>query len=131
MPSWPTCEASPPWCRTSPRATAAKRPTRQPATAPTRRPAPTRPAGAEPSYRVHSVRMSILCGEPGRAIAVAIALAMAASGCTHVPPYARGRLAHPTMTTGDLAGPAEVHERGVQEGAVGGGSVAEGGCGCN
>jgi hypothetical protein len=53
------------------------------------------------------------------------------SACTHVAPYERGRLAHPTMTTSDLAGPAEEHVRGVQEGATGGGSVAESGCGCN
>jgi len=59
-----------------------------------------------------------------------IALAMLA-GCTHVAPYERGILAHPSMTTGDMAGPSEAHVRAVHEGAVGGGASAESGCGCN
>jgi hypothetical protein len=59
-------------------------------------------------------------------------LALAAAlGCATVPPYERGQLAHPTMVTSDLAGPAEAHVRAVQEGAVGGGFEAGGGCGCN
>jgi hypothetical protein len=52
-------------------------------------------------------------------------------GCTHVAPYERGKLAGPTMTTSDLAGAGEEHVRYVQEGAVGGGTSAGGGCGCN
>jgi hypothetical protein len=52
-------------------------------------------------------------------------------GCAHVPPYDRDRLAHPTMTTSDLVHPGEEHVRAVQEGAIGGGSSAGGGCGCN
>ena len=59
-----------------------------------------------------------------------IALTMLA-GCTHVAPYERGILAHPSMTTGDMAGPSEAHVRAVHEGAVGGGASAESGCGCN
>jgi len=55
----------------------------------------------------------------------------AASGCAGVAPYDRGRLAHPSMTTSDLAGPGESHTRAVQEGATGGGFEAGGGCGCN
>jgi hypothetical protein len=51
-------------------------------------------------------------------------------GCTHVAPYDRARLAHPTMT-GGTTGMAAGHVHAVHEGAVGGGSVAEGGCGCN
>jgi hypothetical protein len=63
---------------------------------------------------------------------VAIVLvAVLLSACTHVKPWERGRLAHPTMVADDLAGPAEAHMRGVHEGATGGGSVAESGCGCN
>ena len=58
-------------------------------------------------------------------------LALVASGCTRVAPYERGRIAHPTMTTSDLAGAGESHVRAVQEGAVGGGFEAGGGCGCN
>lgn len=64
------------------------------------------------------------------ALAVALLVALLA-GCTHVAPYQRGRLAHPTMTTNDLAGPSESHMHTVQEGAAGGGTAAESGCGCN
>jgi hypothetical protein len=53
------------------------------------------------------------------------------AGCTHVAPYERGRLAHPTMTALDVEGAAEGHVHAVQEGATGGGSLAESGCGCN
>jgi hypothetical protein len=58
-------------------------------------------------------------------------LALCAAGCTHVAPYQRERLAHPSMTTADLAHPSEEHVRAVQEGAIGGGTSAGGGCGCN
>ncbi len=64
-------------------------------------------------------------------IAATLLLAMTMTGCTHVAPYERGILAHPTMTSGDLAGPSEAHVRAVHEGAVGGGASAESGCGCN
>lgn len=53
------------------------------------------------------------------------------AGCAGVAPYERGLLAHRTMTTGDLASPAEAHARAIQEGATGGGFEAGGGCGCN
>ena len=53
------------------------------------------------------------------------------SGCASVAAYDRGKLAHPTMTSADLAGPGEEHMRAVQEGATGGGFEAGGGCGCN
>jgi Domain of unknown function (DUF4266) len=63
---------------------------------------------------------------------LALVLACAAlNGCGGVPAYARGRLAHPSMTTADLAGVGEQHARAVQEGAIGGGFEAGGGCGCN
>jgi hypothetical protein len=62
---------------------------------------------------------------------VAVALLALMAGCAHVPPYQRGKLAHPTMLLGDLAGPAEAHVYAIQEGAVGGASSVEGGCGCN
>lgn len=52
-------------------------------------------------------------------------------GCVRVPPYRRTHLAHPTMLQSDPAGPGEVHVRAVQEGAIGGGLEASGGCGCN
>ncbi|HEX4337488.1 MAG TPA: DUF4266 domain-containing protein [Polyangiaceae bacterium] len=52
------------------------------------------------------------------------------SGCAHVAAYDRAKLAHPMMTT-ELEGPAAGHVLAVQEGATGGGSLAESGCGCN
>ena len=53
------------------------------------------------------------------------------SACHHVAAYERGHLAHPTMVSSDIAGVAESHVRSVQEGALGGGTGAESGCGCN
>jgi len=47
-----------------------------------------------------------------------------------VKPYERGKLAHRMMTT-ELEGPAASHTLAVHEGATGGGSLAESGCGCN
>lgn len=61
----------------------------------------------------------------------AICLVFFASGCAQVPAYQRGKLAHPTMLLTDFAGPGESHVYAIQEGAAGGGSGAEGGCGCN
>jgi hypothetical protein len=58
-------------------------------------------------------------------------LALSSVACTHVAAYDRAQLAHPTMTTAELEGPAAGHVRAVHEGAAGGGSVAESGCGCN
>jgi hypothetical protein len=52
------------------------------------------------------------------------------AGCTHVAPYDRARLAHPSMTD-NYESAMSAHVRGVREGAAGGGSVAESGCGCN
>jgi Domain of unknown function (DUF4266) len=60
----------------------------------------------------------------------ALALLTLAS-CADIKPYERGALAHPTMTIADPARPGEAHARDVQEGAVGGGFSAGGGCGCN
>ncbi len=65
------------------------------------------------------------------ALTTALALLLAASACTHVAPYDRAKLAHPTMADNDLDGPAAEHVRAVHEGATGGGSLAESGCGCN
>lgn len=56
---------------------------------------------------------------------------MLLGACSHVAPYDRARLAHPTMVSDDLAGPGESHIRAVQEGATGGSVGAESGCGCN
>lgn len=64
-------------------------------------------------------------------VAVAATGLVASTGCATVQPYERGKLAHPTMTAADLAGPGEEHLRAVQEGAVGGGTGSGSGCGCN
>lgn len=64
-------------------------------------------------------------------LVVAFFLPLAAAACVRVAPYERGALAKPSMTTSDLAPPSEEHVRAVQEGAVGGGFSAGGGCGCN
>jgi Domain of unknown function (DUF4266) len=64
-------------------------------------------------------------------VLLASTLVLGSLGCTHVAAYDRAQLAHPTMTTAELDGPAAGHVRAVHEGAAGGGSVAESGCGCN
>lgn len=53
------------------------------------------------------------------------------SACVKVAPYERGALAHPTMTTDDVALGVDAHVRGVSEGASGGLGGGGGGCGCN
>jgi hypothetical protein len=58
-------------------------------------------------------------------------IAITSSACTHVKPWERGKLAHPTMTGGNGPSAAEEHVYAVHEGAVGGGGSAESGCGCN
>jgi hypothetical protein len=59
------------------------------------------------------------------------ALALTQVACSHVAPYERAKIAHPTMTPGDIAGTGESHVRAVLEGATGGSLGAESGCGCN
>lgn len=63
-------------------------------------------------------------------IVIAFACALASVACSHVRPWERGKLAHPTMV-GDFSGAAPEHVYAVQEGATGGGAAAESGCGCN
>jgi hypothetical protein len=60
----------------------------------------------------------------------ALAVALAA-GCARVAPYERGALAHPTMSSEDMASAIDEHVRALSEGAVGGVSGGGGGCGCN
>jgi hypothetical protein len=62
---------------------------------------------------------------------VLVAVTLSLGACTHVAPYERGKLANPTMTDAVGDGPASEHVYAVHEGAVGGGSVAQSGCGCN
>jgi hypothetical protein len=64
-------------------------------------------------------------------LAVATIGLFASTGCATVQPYERAKLAHPTMSAADLAGPGEEHLRAVQEGAIGGSAGAGSGCGCN
>jgi hypothetical protein len=61
----------------------------------------------------------------------ALALAASSLGCSHVAPYERGKIAHPTMAAGDMSSPGQSHVRSVLEGARGGTVGAESGCGCN
>jgi hypothetical protein len=63
--------------------------------------------------------------------AALIAWASGTSACAHVAVYDRAKLAHPMMTAEGLEGPAVAHVLAVQEGATGGGSLSESGCGCN
>jgi hypothetical protein len=63
-------------------------------------------------------------------IVLGLGLVVASVACSHVAPYERGKLAHATMTD-DFQGPAASHVLAVHEGATGGGSLAESGCGCN
>lgn len=68
---------------------------------------------------------------PFLVVAAGLALALSSSACVRLSPYQRGRLAHPTMLLTEMAGPGEGHVYAIQEGAAGGGSGVEGGCGCN
>lgn len=63
--------------------------------------------------------------------ALVVVLALSSVACTHVRPWERGKLAHPTMTGPSVPGAAEEHVYAVHEGATGGGATAESGCGCN
>jgi hypothetical protein len=65
------------------------------------------------------------------AVALTVVALAASTGCAHVAPYERAKIAHPTMAAGDLAGTGESHVRAVLEGATGGSLGAESGCGCN
>ena len=62
--------------------------------------------------------------------AVLALLVAGAAACQHVAPYQRARLAHPTMVD-EFTSPAAAHMVAIHEGAVGGGSAGEAGCGCN
>lgn len=77
--------------------------------------------------------MSALIRSCRMLIGMSLVAAASASlvGCTHVRPWERGKLAHPTMVGPGVPGPAEGHVYAVHEGAVGGGAGVESGCGCN
>jgi len=63
--------------------------------------------------------------------AAAVAAAFVITGCSHVAPYERGTLAHPTMSADDMSSGIDEHVRAVSEGATGGFGGGGGGCGCN
>ena len=65
------------------------------------------------------------------AAVILLAVMSGGLGCARLKPYERGLLAHPTMLLTDTARAGAAHVYAIQEGAVGGGSGAEGGCGCN
>jgi hypothetical protein len=66
------------------------------------------------------------------AMALSIVAIAATTGCSHVAPYERGNLAHPTMSAEDPYTTAlAAHVEDVSEGATGGLSGGGGGCGCN
>ncbi len=69
----------------------------------------------------------------GRAVAVIVAAVAlcAATGCSAVAPYERGKLAHPTMAAVDSGSAGEEHLRAISEGAIGGSGGTGSGCGCN
>jgi hypothetical protein len=75
--------------------------------------------------------MKSRAGIHGGVLTVLAALAAATTACTHVAPYQRGTLAHPTMTVDDVSTSMDSHVRAVSEGASGGLSGGGGGCGCN
>jgi hypothetical protein len=90
------------------------------------------PPALDRSVPLHRARLT-LAPAVGRLLACLLLAVMAgsASGCARVAPHQRGRLAHPSMLLTDFSSAAESHIYAIQEGAVGGGSGAEGGCGCN
>jgi hypothetical protein len=66
----------------------------------------------------------------GRARSLGLLVALGLSACQHVAPYQRARLAHPTMVDG-FTSVGAAHMVAIHEGASGGGSAGEAGCGCN
>ncbi|HEY2516022.1 MAG TPA: DUF4266 domain-containing protein [Polyangiaceae bacterium] len=64
-------------------------------------------------------------------VAASLAAAFVITGCSHVAPYERGVLAHPSMSADDMSSDMDEHVRAVSEGATGGIGGGGGGCGCN
>jgi hypothetical protein len=76
-------------------------------------------------------RLNIVLNRSFPLLGVLLIVSMLSLGCTHIATYDRAQLAHPSMTRANLDGPGAEHVYSVHEGAIGGGSVAESGCGCN
>jgi hypothetical protein len=60
-----------------------------------------------------------------------IASSLLCAACAHVPPYERGRLAHPTMDEAQGMTATAEHVHAVHEGATGSSTLSASGCGCN
>jgi hypothetical protein len=82
-------------------------------------------------HRTLAHRIAASLSRPLALAALAVVAIASATGCVKVAPYERGTLAHPTMTTDDMALGVDAHVRGVSEGASGGLGGGGGGCGCN
>lgn len=79
----------------------------------------------------HSVGRSVRVVRLLAAASILAVVAVSSVGCTPVAAYERGKLAHPTMSAGDMAGMGEQHLRAISEGAIGGSAGTGSGCGCN
>jgi hypothetical protein len=93
--------------------------------------APNRNRRAIPLARLRPV-LAVPAGEVTvLRIALLIVVALASAACAPVRPWQRARLAHWSMSTDEQMSPGAAHANAVNEGATGGGSTAESGCGCN
>jgi hypothetical protein len=72
-----------------------------------------------------------VAAKAGLVAIAAIGASFVITGCSHVAPYERGTLAHPTMSPDDMSSGVDEHVRAVSEGATGGFGGGGGGCGCN
>src|SRR5207244_9683253 len=79
--------------------------------------------------QVTSTRVQAM--KPFFLVPLGAALVLQSAGCATVKPYERARLAHPTMLLGDMARTGASHVYSIQEGATGGRTGAQRGCGCN
>lgn len=93
---------------------------------------PTKPLAPKPRVRlgVKQARALRFVARVATA-AVLVVAAAAATGCTAVAPYERGKLAHPTMAAGSLGTMGAEHLHAISEGATGGSGGTGSGCGCN
>lgn len=84
-------------------------------------------------FHRQSTPMVFSASSPIRRILAGILVLWVGSGCAAVRPEQRAMLADPTMRHEDesLEGEARQHILENREGAIGGGSVQGGGCGCN
>ena len=89
------------------------------------------PNGVLLAFPRFPLRPTVLPMKPSHVSVLMLVASILTSGCVKVAPYQRGTLAHPSMTTDDIAIGVDGHVRGVSEGAAGGLGGGGGGCGCN